>query len=75
MDMEEARGFVFQALREPGLNQFGHLLSSVGFIKARAQHLSVQPQQVIFSGSQLLADYGLDVFSLRLENPSRKPSF
>ena len=39
MRMEEARGYVFQALREGGWNQFGGLLMSVGMIKARAQHL------------------------------------
>ena len=39
MRMEEARGYVFQALREQGWNQFGGLLMSVGMIKARAQDL------------------------------------
>jgi hypothetical protein len=43
MQIEEARGFVFQALREGDWNQWGSLLASVGMIKARAQRLSTTP--------------------------------
>jgi hypothetical protein len=41
MQMEEARGFVFQALREGAGNQFATLLSSVGMIVARARNLNI----------------------------------
>jgi hypothetical protein len=43
MQMEEARGYVFQAIREGGWNQFGILVSMVGTIKARIQNLSRDP--------------------------------
>ena len=41
MQMEEARGFVFQALREGGWNQWGSLLSAVGLISARARNVPI----------------------------------
>ena len=42
MQMEEARAFVFQALRVGGWNQFGGLLVTVGMIKAKAQKLDTR---------------------------------
>lgn len=44
MQMEEARGYVFQALRQGGWNQFGTLVSSVGTIKSRAQNIPRDPR-------------------------------
>jgi hypothetical protein len=41
MRTEEARGFLFQALRGDGWNQYGNLLESVGRIKARAEGINV----------------------------------
>lgn len=39
MQMEEARGFVFQALREDGWNQWGSLLVTIGNIYAKARNI------------------------------------
>jgi hypothetical protein len=50
MNMEEARGYVFQAIRESGWNQFGILVSSVGIIKARAQRMNVDVTRLGFDG-------------------------
>jgi hypothetical protein len=44
MQMEEARGYVFQAIREGGWNQFGFLVATVGTIKARIHNLSRDPR-------------------------------
>lgn len=57
MQMEEARGFVFQALREGGWNQWGSLLSSVGLISARARNLHIDQTRLFHSsGSQFLTE-------------------
>ena len=40
MQMDEARGYVFQALRETGWNQMSALLGVVGLLKARAQGIN-----------------------------------
>ena len=58
MQMEEARGFVFQALRESGWNQYGQILESVGLISARARSIAVNPLQLQMGGAgrQLLND-------------------
>ena len=50
MQMEEARGFVFQALREGGRNQWGSLLASVGLITARARNISIDQIRVFQGG-------------------------
>jgi hypothetical protein len=54
MQMEEARGYVFQALREGGWNQFGVLLASVGDLKARAERRPVDPNS--YGGRNLLTE-------------------
>src|SRR5579859_3284971 len=53
MQMEEARGYVFQALRQSGWNQWGQLLSSVGMVKAQAQRIQVDPMNSMYPGSGL----------------------
>jgi hypothetical protein len=55
MQMEEARGFVFHALRESGWNQFGQLLSSVGTISARARNV-IDPGRLYGDGRQYLTE-------------------
>jgi len=54
MQMEEARGFVFQALREGGWNQFGTLLDSVGILKAKSQKITIMSSYQ--GGRQYLAE-------------------
>jgi hypothetical protein len=57
MQMEEARAFVFQALREGGWNQWGGLLSSVGLISARARNVHIdQSRMMPGSGGQFLTE-------------------
>src|SRR5580700_7440236 len=55
MQMEEARGFVFQAFRQGAWNQFSALLSSVGFIVARTRNVSIDPV-LHQDGSRFLTD-------------------
>ncbi len=52
MQMEEARGFVFQALREGDCNQFPTLLSSVARINARVHNISLDPRQIHLQGNE-----------------------
>src|ERR1700739_4071760 len=50
MQTEEARGFVFQALREGGWNQWGQLLSLVGAISARQRRVEIDPMTRMHPG-------------------------
>lgn len=54
MQLEEARAYVFQALREGGWNQFSQLLSCVGLIKARVQKLNVDHARLGYEGGKYL---------------------
>jgi hypothetical protein len=57
MQMEEARGFLFQALRAQGWNQYENLLNSVGMISARARKINIDPNRLGYQGGrQLLTD-------------------
>jgi hypothetical protein len=63
MNIEEARGFVFQALRQDSWNQFGNVLASVGDISARARNIQ-RTQYMHGDGRQFLNE---DQKSLVLE--------
>jgi hypothetical protein len=57
MRMEEARGFVFQVLRQGGANQFGQLLSNVGINIARKRDPSFDVSRLGYEGgNKLLTD-------------------
>jgi hypothetical protein len=58
MQLEEARGFLFRALRQDGWNQFGQLLSSVGLLVASARSTSIDllRAQSYGAGNQFLTD-------------------
>ena len=45
MNVEETRGFVLQALRQPGWSQIGDIMRSVGQLKANALGLSLSPMR------------------------------
>jgi hypothetical protein len=54
MRLDEARGLLMQALREPGWNQVKTLVDNVGLLKARAQQ--IDPNQIArsYGGGQFL---------------------
>jgi hypothetical protein len=54
MRLDEARGFVMQALRMGGWNQLGELFRLVGECKARAQGINPGIQQSYMGGRQFL---------------------
>jgi hypothetical protein len=56
MQMEEARGYLFQALRMDGWNQWAHLLSYVGNIVARARDIQIDPRRNFGDGRQFLSE-------------------
>jgi hypothetical protein len=56
MQAEEARGFVFQALRSGGWDQWVTLLNTVAIVKARAMNISINQVQAQY-GTQVLTDH------------------
>jgi len=57
MQMEQARGFVFQALRGKDWNQYENLVAAVGHIKAKADNINLnQFQYYGADGRQFLTD-------------------
>jgi hypothetical protein len=56
MQMEEARGYVFQALRQDGWNQWGPLLSHVGHITAKARNIQIDAMRHFGDGGQFLTE-------------------
>jgi hypothetical protein len=46
MDMEEAPGYVFTALRQPNCDQYQNLLIAVGDLKASTRNLQVDPTRM-----------------------------
>jgi hypothetical protein len=55
MQMDEARGFVMQALREGGWNQMSGLLGVVGLVKARSQGINPNLRPSYTGGKEYLA--------------------
>lgn len=54
MRLDEARGLLMQALREPGWNQVGGLVRTVGLLKARAQGINPNQSLRSYGGDQYL---------------------
>jgi hypothetical protein len=54
MQMEEARGFVFQALRREDWNQFAALLSNIGILYAQSRNIDAGVMRGYMGGSQFL---------------------
>src|SRR3984885_10054298 len=55
MRLDEARGLLMQALREPGWNQVGGLISPVGNLRARAQGINPNQHPSYGGAGQFLA--------------------
>jgi hypothetical protein len=55
MRMDEARGFVMQALREGGWNQMARLMAAVGLVKARSQGINPNLRPSYSGGKEYLA--------------------